>query len=62
MRQRPKDIEAIRNADIQELGPDAQMNRGEGRRGQFYSFFSVKQGVSVLCMEMWQDVKTHDNQ
>lgn len=54
-----KDIEAIRNADIQELAQTPQMNQKAAEA--VYHFFRKTRGHS-FCGGMCADVKTHDNQ
>ena len=54
-----KDIEAIRNADIQELAQTPQMNQKAAEA--VYHFFR-KTGGHSFCGGMCADVKTHDNQ
>ena len=53
-----KDIEAIRNADIQELARTPQMNQKAAEA--VYHFFH-KTGEHSFCGRMCADVKTHDN-
>lgn len=54
-----KDIEAIRNANIQELAQTPQMNQKAAEA--VYHFFR-KTGGHSFCGGMCADVKTHDNQ